>query len=403
MPEYSYRAQDASGKTVRGKREADDELELHLALKNEGLALLSATEPRSSLKTARELKSQALAAFCLKVSELLAAGVPLIRTLTIVSEEESIKPAEAAVYSGLITSIKKGSQLSQAMDEARGAFPALLVNMVASAEQAGNLAEVFRRMSTHYEKEHRFNAKIHAATLYPKILSVLIVVVVAIIVGFVLPQFQDMFDKMGELPLPTVILLGISGFVSTYWLQLIVAVIAVVLLWMFLSRVPAVRLQIDRIKLKLPVVGKQNRTVATARFARTFSSLYNSGINAITALEIASNTIGNAYIQSQFGDVIDMVRTGHTLSEAFGTVDGFISKFVASVRVGEESGSLEDMLTSTADTLDFEAEQAMQRMVGYLEPAMIVLMAIIVGFVIIAVIVPIYNSYSTIGAGTTSY
>ena len=212
-----------------------------------------------------------------------------------------------------------------------------------------------------------------------------------------------MFDKMGELPLPTVILLGISGFVSTYWLQLIVAVIAVVLLWMFLSRVPAVRLQIDRIKLKLPVVGKQNRTVATARFARTFSSLYNSGINAITALEIASNTIGNAYIQSQFGGVIDMVRTGHTLSEAFGTVDGFISKFVASVRVGEESGSLEDMLTSTADTLDFEAEQAMQRMVGYLEPAMIVLMAIIVGFVIIAVIVPIYNSYSTIGAGTTSY
>ena len=322
MPEYSYRAQDASGKTVRGKREADDELELHLALKDEGLALLSATEPRSSLKTARELKSQALSAFCLKVSELLAAGVPLIRTLTIVSEEESIKPAEAAVYSGLITSIKKGSQLSQAMDEARGAFPALLVNMVASAEQAGNLAEVFRRMSAHYEKEHRFNAKIHAATLYPKILSVLIVVVVAIIVGFVLPQFQDMFDKMGELPLPTVILLGISGFVSTYWLQLIVAVIAVVLLWMFLSRVPAVRLQIDRIKLKLPVVGKQNRTVATARFARTFSSLYNSGINAITALEIASNTIGNAYIQSQFGGVIDMVRTGHTLSEAFGTVDG---------------------------------------------------------------------------------
>lgn len=403
MPEFSYRAQDAGGKTVRGKREADDELELHLALKDEGLALLSATEPRSSLKTARELKPQALSAFCLKVSELLAAGVPLIRTLTIVSEEESIKPAEAAVYSGLIASIKKGNQLSQAMDEARGAFPALLVNMVASAEQAGNLAEVFRRMSTHYEKEHRFTAKIHAATLYPKILSVLIVVVVAIIVGFVLPQFQDMFDKMGELPLPTVILLGISGFVSTYWLQLIVAVVAIVLLWMFLSRVPAIRLQIDRLKLKLPVVGKQNRTVATARFARTFSSLYNSGINAITALEIASNTIGNAYIQSQFGDVIDMVRTGHTLSEAFDTVDGFISKFVASVRVGEESGSLEDMLTSTADTLDFEAEQAMQRMVGYLEPAMIVLMAVIVGFVIIAVIVPIYNSYSTIGAGTTSY
>lgn len=403
MPTYRYTAQNSAGKRVRGTQEADDELDLHTALKQQGLALLEATEQVKRAPMARELKEQVLSSFCLKLSELLAAGVPLIRTLTIISEEETTRPEERAIYQGLIESVKKGDQLSYAMRQANGAFPELLVNMVAAAEEAGNLSETFKRMADYYDKLHRFNSKIRSATLYPKILAVLVVLVVAIIVGFVLPQFKSMFDQMASLPTPTVILLAITDFVANDWLQLIIAVVAVVVIWMFVSRVPAVRLRLDWLKLKLPVFGKQNRIVSTARFARTFSSLYNSGVSAISALQIGARTIGNAYLESQFDDVIARVREGHTLSEAFEDVDGFANKFIASVRVGEESGRLEDMLTSTADTLDFEAEQAMERMVGYLEPAMIVFMAFIVGFVMIAVIVPIYQSYSTIGAGTTSY
>lgn len=403
MAVYRYRAQDAQGKIAHGTQEADDELDLHAQLKQQGLALISATENREREANVRQFKPQVISSFCRKLSELLAAGVPLIRALTIVSEEEMTKPQEAAIYKELIESIKKGNQLSHAMDEAGGAFPELLVNMVAAAEESGTLAETLGRMASHYEKEHRFNSKMRSATLYPKILGVLIVLVVAIIVGFVLPQFKGLFDEMGELPIATQILLAITDFVSNDWIQLIVAIVVIVLLWQTLNRVPSIRLQIDHIKLKLPLFGKQNSTVATAHFSRTFSSLYNSGISAITALEIGSRTIGNAYIESQFPAVIESVRSGHTLSEAFSQVDGLASKFIASVRVGEESGSLEDMLSSTADTLDFEAEQAMQRMIGYLEPAMIVFMGVIVGFVIIAIIVPIYNSYSAIGAGTTGY
>lgn len=403
MPTYRYTAQDTSGKRVHGTQEADDELDLHTALKRQGLALLEATEQVKRTPVARELKEQVLASFCLKMSELLAAGVPLIRTLTIISEEETTRPEERAIYQGLIESVKKGDQLSYALRQANGAFPELLINMVAAAEEAGNLSETFKRMADYYDKLHRFNSRIRSATLYPKILAVLVVLVVAIIVGFVLPQFKSMFDQMASLPTPTVILLAITDFVTNDWLQLIVGVVAVVVIWMFVSRIPAVRLRLDWLKLKLPVFGKQNRIVSTARFARTFSSLYNSGVSAISALQIGARTIGNAYLESQFDDVVARVREGHTLSEAFECVDGFANKFIASVRVGEESGSLEDMLNSTADTLDFEAEQAMERMVGYLEPAMIVFMAFIVGFVMIAVIVPIYQSYSTIGAGTTSY
>lgn len=403
MALFSYRAQDAQGNVVKGEAEANDDVDLQANLKREGLALLSAEEKTPHEHVARVMKDRVLAQFCFKLSELLAAGVPLIRALGIIVEEETTKSDEAAVYQGLIDSVKKGNQLSEAMTEANGAFPPLLVNMVRSSEESGNMAEVFANMAAQYDKQAKFASRIKAATLYPKILSVLIVVVVAIIVGFVLPQFKSLFDQMPSLPTATVILLDITDFVSAYWLQIIVAFIACVLVWNFAVRVPEVRLAVDKAKIKMPVFGKNQRMVCTARFARSFASLYNAGIGAVTALQIGAATVGNAYIESQFPAVIDSVLSGHPLSEAFAGVDGLASKFVASVRIGEESGSLEKMLSTTADTMDFEAEEAMKRMVGYLEPAMIVLMAFIVGFIIIAVIVPIYSSYQSIGAGTTGY
>ena len=402
MALFSYRAQDAQGKLVKGEAEANDDVDLQANLKREGLALLFAEEKTARDRVAREIKDRVLAQFCFKLSELLGAGVPLIRALGIIAEEETTSSDEAAIYKGLIDSVKKGNQLSEAMTETKGAFPPLLVNMVRSSEESGNMAEVFANMAAQYDKQAKFASRIKAATLYPKILAVLIVVVVAIIVGFVLPQFKSLFDQMPSLPTATVILLAITDFVSSYWLQIIVAAIACVLVWNFAVRVPEVRQAVDKAKVKMPLFGKNERMVCTARFARSFASLYNAGIGAVTALKIGGATVGNAYIES-FPAVIDSVLSGHPLSEAFAGVDGLSNKFVASVRIGEESGSLEKMLSSTADTMDFEAEEAMKRMVGYLEPAMIVLMAFIVGFIIIAVIVPIYSSYQSIGAGTTGY
>lgn len=403
MATYKYKAQDSSGKIVAGIQDADDDIVLHRLLREQDLLLLSSKEVKAKNKGQRQLKDKLLSSFTLKLSELLGSGVPMIRALTIISEEETNTPRETAIYKNIIEMIKQGNQLSQAMEEENGAFPPLLISMIRSAEEAGNLPEVCKRMSIHYEKEYKFNAKIKSATTYPKILAVLIVVVVAIIMGFVLPQFEPLFAQMETLPLPTTILFAITDFVTANWIGIAITIVIVVLIWNIAIRFNRFKCAVDYAKLHLPLIGKNNATVCTARFARTFSSLYSSGVNAITALQIAQNTTGNAYIESQFTEAITMVKNGHLLSESLATIDGFNRKFISSVKVGEESGNIEDMLNSTADSMEFEAEQAMERIVGYLEPAMIVFMAAIVGFVIVAVIVPIYGSYSTISTSTTAY
>jgi type IV pilus assembly protein PilC len=165
-----------------------------------------------------------------------------------------------------------------------------------------------------------------------------------------------------------------------------------------MKKLPAVRYALDMIQIHLPKLGKLFKVIYTARFARTLSSLYSSGIPIITCLDIASKTIGNLYIEKQFKQVIADTTAGEQLSTALGKVDGFVRKLESSVRVGEEAGSLDTMLDSIADDMEFESERAIGQMVSYIEPLMIVVMAIIVGFIVISVIVPIYQSYQQIGS-----
>nr|MCR4687525.1 type II secretion system F family protein [Lachnospiraceae bacterium] len=210
----------------------------------------------------------------------------------------------------------------------------------------------------------------------------------------------DLFQSMPVLPLPTRIMLFISDFVKNYWYAIIIFVAVVWTAWYFIKKIPAVIYVIDRAKVHLPKIGRLFKVIYTARFARTLSSLYSSGIPIINCLSIARKTIGNAYIEAQFDQVIADTQAGEPLSVALSKVDGFIAKMISSVRVGEEAGSLESMLNSIADDMEFESERAIQQMVAMIEPVMIIVMAVIVGFIMISVIVPIYQSYSTIGAGS---
>ena len=218
--------------------------------------------------------------------------------------------------------------------------------------------------------------------------------------GVYMPQFKALFDAMPSLPPATQVLFAISNFVQTRWYVLIICIFLIVIGLRFLFKVPAVRYGLDKLKVHLPKFGKMNKVIYTAHFARTLSSLYSSGIPIVTSLEIARKTIGNLYIDKQFDEVIARVKAGDTLSDSLEKVDGFIKKLTSAMHVGEETGSLDSMLNSTADDLDYEAEMTTTRMVTFLEPIMIVIMAVIVGFIMIAVITPIYQSYSSIGANS---
>lgn len=397
MPEFKYRAQDQNGKIIKGRTDAADDAALHKRFHDEGLTLLDAV-PVVRRVALKPLKKAQLADFARQLGTLTKAGVILVKTLDIIAHDESIDAYERDVYLKLRDRIVQGIPLSTAMEELDPTFPPLFIFMIKAAEQTGNLDDTAMRLATHYTQENELEQQVKSSLTYPKILSVLIVIVVAILFGYVLPQFEEMFAEMPKLPLPTRILMAISNFVATKWYIILIAVALIVIFGKMIVRIPAIRYQIDKIKTK-GKWGKLTKVIYSARFARTMSSLYEGGIPIYVCIDIAKNTIGNTYIEAQFDEVLTKVAGGSSVSDALRNVEGFVQKLPASIKIGEETGQLGPMLASVADDLDFYSRQALIKLTSYIEPVMIVIMAAIVGFVIIAVIKPIYDSYSTIGKG----
>ena len=396
MANYRYKAQDNEGKIVNGQSNAANENELHEKLKADGLMLLDAKELVATKRHLKRLKFDRLSDFSRNLSKLLGAGVTLVRALKIISDDESIPVKEREIYADVLRLVRTGMPLSDALEEEGDTFPPLFVNMIRSAESTGNLDATAANMAEYYSKEYKISQKISSTMTYPKILSVLIVLVVIVIMGFVLPQFEDLFAQMGTLPLATRILMAISDFVAHRWYILIFGAILLFIAYKILFSIPAVKYRIDWLEIHLPKIGKLRKIIYTARFARTLSSLYAAGIPIITCLQIAKTTIGNTYIEGQFDDMIAKVKAGETLSAGIDSIDGFVKKLTSSVGVGEETGELDSMLVSIADQMDYDSEIATEKLVSMLEPMMIVVMAVVVGFIMIAIIQPIYGSYQSI-------
>ncbi|MDD3796685.1 MAG: type II secretion system F family protein [Lachnospiraceae bacterium] len=395
MKKFKYIAKDVEGKKVGGMLEANDETELYNKLREDNKFLMSSKEVKNRFAP-KKIKTKFLAEFCRELGTLLEAGVSLVRALAIIIEEEGIKPQNRVIYAELLQLVRQGVALSDAMAQQGEAFPEMMVNMFRSAEAGGSLDKTALRMANHYEKEHRMNSKIKGAMTYPAILGVLIVAVVIIIFTYVLPQFTSLFSTMESLPWYTEFMLWLSDFIVANWLGIILGVIIIVNVLRLFFKIPAVHRAKDRLMLKLPMIGGLLKVIYTARFARTLSSLYSAGLPIVPSLQIGQKTVGNTYIENQFTEAIDKIRGGENLSAALGRIDGFTKKFTSTIMIGEETGKLDNMLESTADNLEYESEQAISKMMTFLEPIMIVIMAVIVGFIMISVITPIYGSYDSL-------
>lgn len=396
MPKYGYQARDQKGKLQIGTMAAADEDELYLRLKEQDLYLVDAEDVLEGKKY-RPLSPLMLSEFNRELGNMLASGVTLVRAMTILSQEETRKERERDIITKVLKLIRQGESISGAMEKQVGAFPLLMIHMYRAAESSGKLAATAERLAVHYEKEHQMATKLKSATAYPKILCVLSVLIVIFIVNFILPQLSELFDSLASLPLPTRILFGSNAFIKEHYKLLLAILFVVAVVLVILLKMPSVRRSLDEQKLKIPVIGKLLKTIYTARFARSLCSLYSAGIPIVTAMQIVKKTIGNVYIESQFDGAISRLREGHSLSDTIEEIDGFVKKLPAVIRVGEESGDLVKMLDSMADSFDYESEMAVNRLIGYLEPALIVIMAVIIGFIMIAVMLPIYDSYSAIG------
>lgn len=396
MAEFRYTARSLDGKTKRGVMDAQDEAHLSILLKEQGLFLLSTRSWKFSRK--KQIPSKELTEFAREMGNLLNAGISMARALDIIYNEEGLPKNVASAVGLMIADVRSGSALSEAMERTE-AFPKLMIDMIRSAEGTGDMGGVMERMAWHYSKEYKLNQQVRSAMAYPCFLAVLMVLVISLMVGYVLPQFEELFSGLDRLPLITEILLSVSHAVAKWWYLMLLAVFALILAFRSLLSIHSVRAAFDKLKTRLPVIGKLTKTIYTARFARALHSLYSSGVPLIRALESAGAIVGNVYIEDQFEDVIASVSGGMTMSEAIRGVDGFLTKLTSTIMVGEESGRVDVMLASTADNLDAESAEATKRMVAVLEPMMIVFMAICAGFLVAAVMLPIYQSYGAIGGG----
>jgi type IV pilus assembly protein PilC len=396
MPLYNYNAVALDGSKVKGKVEAVDAAHLSILLRENGLFLVESKTDQSK-STFKKLKTREVADFCREMAAMLASGVTLIKAMMIMMQRD-MKPRVRDTYSAVIDDLQRGSTLSDSMGQRGRAFPELLINMMRAGESTGRMDVTALKMADNYDKEYRLNKKLTAAMIYPIILLFMLVAAVLIIFTWVIPQFMSMYENM-ELPLPTKIVLAISDFLMSNGILLIAGVVIFVILLIVFFRRPGPKLWLDKRKLHIPRVGKLLRTIYTARFARTLASLYVSGIPMIQAMTISRNIIGNTYIASQFDLVIESLGNGRTLSQSISLVDGFESKLPSTILIGEESGRLEQMLESVSDQYDYDAEMATSSLIATMEPVLIVLMAVIVGFVIISVMLPLYNMYSSIESG----
>ncbi|MCL2070612.1 MAG: type II secretion system F family protein [Oscillospiraceae bacterium] len=398
MALYSYVATDANGRISRGKETAEDHHELIARLKTKQLFCTSYKELGERAKAVvYRYKTKGLAFLCRQLSSMLVAGISVVRALHIMISQEQNKKAKM-LLTEIYEQVQMGRSLSEAIATKQGAFPNLFTSMVSAGEASGNLDMIMVRVADHYAKENKTNNKIKSAMIYPIILGVLMVVVVVGLFTLIFPMFMDMFDNADDIPPLSRALASISNFMTTYWYILIGGTLALIIGIRTALKTPSIRFKFDRAILKLPKAGELLGIIYTARFARTMSNLFASGLQMVECIEKSVQTLGNLYITERFKEVVENVKRGEPLSQALIKINVFNPIFTAMVVVGEESGSLDSILSKTADYYDEESDMAITSLVSMMEPLLIIVLGGAVALVLAGIFPLIYGSMGTMGS-----
>lgn len=395
MKSYSYTAKDSAGKTVKGVMEVETSEELLDRLREKGLFCMNYGEAiGGGAKTVKKFNTKDLAFCCRQMSAMMSSGLSLVKALDILAKEQE-KKAYKAIWLSIYEEVQKGSAFSEALSSMPGVFPDFFISMVNAGESSGMLDSVMARLSEHYLKENKLNNKIKGAMTYPIVLLGLCVVLVIGMFTFIMPQFKDLFAE-GDMPVLTKFMFNFSEVMIDKWYIFVLVVFGIVVGIIYALKIPSTRFKIDRFILVCPKVGKLIGKVYTGRFARTLSSLYSSGIPMVECLERSSRVLGNSYIDKCFETVVDDVKQGSSISTSISSTGIFESMFCSIIYVGEEAGALDSILETTAEYYEDEADTAIGKLVGMMEPLMIIIMGVAVGCVIAAIMPALYSGLGDI-------
>lgn len=396
---FSYVAVDKRGKEKRGSLEAETRERALEQLKAEGLIPVSVREQGALNKEidfsiGKKVKPRDLSVFCRQFVSITQAGVPMKEALQMLSEQTENKWLKRAI-SEVLLNVEKGNTLADSMRSQPDIFPPMLVNMVEAGEQSGSLEMAFSRMAVHFEKEAKLKATIKKATIYPIILVIAAIGVIAVMLLFVIPIFIDMFADLDiEMPALTMFVMNSSKWMTSHWYVLLAIIVGVVVAYKLIYKTTQGRLTIDRIKMKMPLFGKLTVKTACSQFARTMSTLLMSGISTIDALETTSKIVNNIHYTNAMLKAREEVMKGIPLSEPLEASGIFPPMVYHMTGIGEETGNVEEMLEKMADYYDEEVEMTTQSVLAAMEPIIILFMALIIGTLVIAVISPIASMYN---------
>ncbi len=396
MKRFSYVATDINGKSVRGQEMAEDFMDLQQRLRERKLYVTSYRDLGSSGggDVKYKFKVKEVSFISRQLASMTSAGLSLVRALYILQDQQEKKKAKAVLLD-IYEEVQKGKSFSDVLMSKPGVFPDLFVSMVAAGEASGTLDSMLTRVSDHFANSNKTANKVKSAMVYPIILLVLLIAVIIMLFAAVLPSFATMMKEEDMSPLSRA-LVAFSNSLIDYWYIYIIAIVGVVVLFWFLLKTPATRLKMDELVLKIPKVGKLVATIYTGRFARNMSNLYGAGLQMVDCIEKSVAVIGNSYVSKCFEDVVANIKLGESMSKSIEKTGIFEGMFTSIIYVGEESGTLDTILSKAADYYDDEADSAISKLVGLMEPLMIIIMGIAIGLFLAGMFPMLYGSMTNI-------
>ena len=409
MPVYEYTALDRAGKNIAGIVDADSTVAARQKLRASGKYPVQVKE--TTLKAAKSaadvglsaasffnrVKADDIHALTRQLATLLNAGIPLVAALDALMEQTTSAPFKK-IIAQIKESVNEGNSLTTSLSRHPKLFSNIYINMVRAGEASGSLDVVLERLADFGEHQQALKGRFQAALVYPAFMAVVGAVVLFFLLSFVVPNLTRIFTEMKQvLPLPTTMLILISDFLRSYWWAIVLIVAAVIFGVKEGIKRPKGRRMFDGLKLRLPLLGPINRKIALARFGRTLGSLLQSGVPLITSLQIVRNIVNNVLIGTVIDDAMEDIQAGKSLNLALSRSTWFPPVFRQMVAVGEQSGDLEGMLQKIADAYEREVETRITGMTSLIEPVMILAMAVIVGFIVFSILLPIFQMNQMVG------
>lgn len=401
MPQFAYHVKTTGGKQLQGRLNSMDKSSAVEELRKRGLTVLSVEEIRKSVLSTEiyignPVKSIHFIIFCRQFSTLIRAGVTIVEATNILAAQTESKPLKKALVD-VSSALLRGIPFSRAVQEHKRFSPPLFVSMIRAGEETGDLEGTLDRLALFFEKAHTTKEKIKSAMTYPAVVGLMSIASVIYLLQGVVPQFVTMFESFDtELPAITKIVLALSKSMSHQWYYWVISLVVLIVAYQIYKRTERGRYVLDYAKLRVPIFGKLAQKGAIAQMSRTLSSLYASSVPVLQSLTIVEEVVGNKVIGGYIRKSGESLRQGNSLSEPFKKAWVFPPLVTQMIAVGEETGSLDQMLAKIADFYEMDVDNTVDRLKSLIEPLLIVFLAGVVGLIVMAIILPMFTLYSSV-------